>query len=326
MSINPITPGPSSIPISRNTTTSGTRANRASRPENVPTARIMPNTRSVCLASSIAADDSTSRLPEKLLQVNISSPVPGGRTRLAQPGACQACAAARIATALSAVASGAYSTMTSAQAALYHLRRCGRGKRVLERVEGEHREMCLIRGAGMGCFWVGVCGADCQRVAGLSLPVLPGSGYGCAVGRGPQQRPGKSVLQYRLFRYSHPLQHAAQAFQGLDLNLAHSFAADLKVLSQFFQRADFLVVQAKAALDHPAVLVVEQVEPLVHIGFHFSCLQQILRHGQALFGDGVADGKGRVDVEGGIQRCHPLIQVEQAADFAGGLVDETGHL
>src|ERR1039457_5020440 len=62
MFTRPNTPGPSNMPTSRNTATSGIRTSRAIKPEKVPTARMMPNINSACLANSSETEDSIASL------------------------------------------------------------------------------------------------------------------------------------------------------------------------------------------------------------------------------------------------------------------------
>src|ERR1039457_4644997 len=78
MSTSPNMLGPINMPNSRNTTTSGTFARRAIRPENVPTARIAPNINIECLASSSEADDSTVILDYGINELNPSQRVLDG--------------------------------------------------------------------------------------------------------------------------------------------------------------------------------------------------------------------------------------------------------
>src|ERR1700744_6390678 len=56
MSTSPETSGPSAIPATRNTATSGTRIFCANSPARVPTARMRPHDSSVCRAMSIAVE------------------------------------------------------------------------------------------------------------------------------------------------------------------------------------------------------------------------------------------------------------------------------
>jgi hypothetical protein len=61
------------------------------------------------------------------------------------------------------------------------------------------------------------------------------------------------------------------------------------MLGQFLQRRHVLVIEAEAALDHPAMLVGQFGEPVLHVVFHLGGLQHVFRPLGMFVGDGLAN-------------------------------------